>query len=423
MWFGGKTASFTKTYHRHLPLRQSPAQRLVGAVQPLHLCVMPSALLVNPARTHAHPLPPLGVNSRPLPPLGEVRTQPKSKPTPPLRKAVWPELCHLRGTMALMRGSCTQDATVVSSPAKAKASPPGGLRKEKGRCVSTEGDLPAELHGDLQVLLETFIAAQKRSGQPWRPVRQAQLAPVKIARQSLRELSSAGPEADEDFYSTMTRGVHLRSNCVPVSCAPSFEAVLRGFFRTVTPEELEAMLRHAEPLISWRKREFERRAWVYQANALGRTVTYAFARDDAFCYGVVCDGAKLLSVDLFAEAVALHRAGVNPDSLAVANLRNLSTMASVNRELVAADDACIARIVEAASDEGGMSLDDLITHVSYEPSLRSEFETIVKIGSVRRENMKNGFWKRPLTKPRRAGHVAGGAGAGNAAACGRRAER
>jgi len=382
-----------------------------------------SALLVNPARTHAHPLPPLGVNSRPWPPLGEVRT-PKSKPTPPLRKAVWPELCHLRGTMALMRGSCTQDATVVSSPAKAKASPPGGLRKEKGRCVSTEGDLPAELHGDLQVLLETFIAAQKRSGQPWRPVRQAQLAPVKIARQSLRELSSAGPEADEDFYSTMTSGlVNLRSNCFPVSCAPSFEAVLRGFFRTVTPEELEAMLRHVEPLISWRKREFERRAWVYQANALGRTVTYAFARDDAFCYGVVCDGAKPLSVDLFAEAVALHRAGVNPDSLAVANLRNLSTMASVNRELVAADDACIARIIEAASDEGGMSLDDLITHVSYEPSLRSEFETIVKIGSVRRENMKNGFWKRPLTKPRRAGHGAGGAGAWNAAACGRRAER
>jgi len=274
-------------------------------------------------------------------------------------------------------------------------SPPAGFRKAS----QYRRKLPSAFHGDVECLLEAFIAHQKRLSGQWRPTRQAKLAPVKTMKRSLRIQHQSEAAAESHDYFVMTAGlVGVGSQRFPVGDAPSFEAVLQAFFRTASEEELDMMVQYAEPLIAWRRREFERRSWVEQAHArLGRMAQYAFTEPAAMAYGVR-EGKADLSIDSFAEAVALHRKGVDPDSLSIPGLRNMQAMAGINRMQIAAADPRIAEIVEAAGEDGSMNLDDLLTHVSWEPTLSDAFEAIVRIGSAKRDNLKNGYWRKTVPK-------------------------
>jgi len=261
---------------------------------------------------------------------------------------------------------------------------------------------------DLKVLVESWISCQKKSPR-WRPVRQQAtvLAPLKdrLIKRSLRELvdACANPEsaAEQQQHSTeleafnqLTTGLGgCGSGQFPIGQAPSFEAVLCAFFRSATSWEIADMVQYAEPLVAWRKREFERKRWVEHARARwGPMVQHAFASDKSFALGVR-KRSKELSIDAFAEAAALQRLGVDADLMAIANVRNLKTMAGISRVAVASEDPRLSDLVHAAGDEGLLELDDLLEHVSWEPSLRAEFESIAKIGCAKRDNLKNGYWK------------------------------
>ena len=183
--------------------------------------------------------------------------------------------------------------------------------------------------------------------------------------------------------------------------ASSFEEAVRRYFEDATDSELDDMLGIAEPLVAWRKREFESGQWVRATR-----MTQADAVHSAFGVSGAHTGSlsgashrRLLFVDAFLRAATLHGEGVDPATLRMADMRNLRVHAHLQRRGGARNGAdktdldAFEQLLSTVTTDGRITLDDLLDVVSSIDALRSNFEAIVRIGISHRQGLKNGYWR------------------------------
>jgi len=151
--------------------------------------------------------------------------------------------------------------------------------------------------------------------------------------------------------------------------APSFEAVLQCYFRTASPDELEAMLCFAEPAIKWAMEKDARNRWVEAQASLTPQILNAFPNEKDGTVGELC-------VDAFVEAVGLHRQGVSPEMAA----RTLEILQHADVALGA--DQRLDEVYKAQDEDGTIDVQVLVESVSWQPSLREAFEEILVLGNA-----------------------------------------
>lgn len=216
---------------------------------------------------------------------------------------------------------------------------------------------------DLQVLIEGFVKKQReRSCEQWQPIRSGKRALETIKGPSMLERWTA------DNYATWARGP--MSDGLSFEGAASFEAVLRSYFRTASAVGLEAMLQFAEPAVKWAKEDDARRRWIQYTQArLTPQIISAFPNEKE-------DTVGELSVELFVEAVGLHRQGVSPEMAA----RTLELLHHADVTLGA--DQRLDEVYKTADEDGTIDVKQLIQSVAWYPSLRAAFGEILVLGNA-----------------------------------------
>jgi len=274
--------------------------------------------------------------------------------------------------------------------------------------------LTGNLHRELNVLLEAFVLQQKGRDAPWLPLRQPKssrpspfcgLSPVRSTRATGgRYHSFDDAAADDEPRAFANEQLRLQAALGSTTCT-SFEVALQSFCgQEATDADIEAMIEIASPMISWRKREWERSQWVRAAHAnLADAIRRAFAIDGS---------ASMLYLGAFTEAATMHWHGVDQHAFRRADMRNLQVQASLQRAdavEVTNDSSLHERFVSAlakvANTEGLLSLESLLDAVSEEGELRSEFEAIVNVGCARRHSMMHGYWRSPPSVTKRLGSL------------------
>jgi len=231
--------------------------------------------------------------------------------------------------------------------------------------VVTSG-LSWSVQNDVRTLIEVFVKKQRdNESDAWLPIR----APTShcVYAMGLNKKGSMLERWASSNYGTWTGG--LTSDCFSLEGADSFEAVLRCYFRTVSPEELEAMLTLAEPAIKWAMEADARRRWIKEQRALYNQILNAFPNEKDNTVGELC-------VDSFVEAVGLHRQGVSPELAA----RTLEILQHADVTLGA--DQRLDELHKAANDDNTIDAELLIESVAWHPSLRAAFSEIVVLGSA-----------------------------------------
>lgn len=181
----------------------------------------------------------------------------------------------------------------------------------------------------------------------------------------------------------------MGSDQFPVEAAPSFEAVLRVFFREATEVEIETMLNFAEPAIAWQQRQYERECWCEQTRAtLGDAIRCAFAPQESRGSST---SEPLVVIKDFVETLALHHLGVDPGAFSTPDLQNLRLLAKLQR-VRAAEGMRQKELLELADENGNASADEVLELMSRQEPLRTRFESIVQLGIARRDNLVNGYW-------------------------------
>ena len=335
-----------------------------------------------------------------------ITTTRQARDGPSALRALPPVRGPPRSTSALLDPSATTQSNQADASQGMK---PNNIKARKlppqSRCSIDH--LTVRNRSDLNNLLESFVARQKMNKAQWRPTRQPIMRsfsalPRKQTSPQTRqathhwrlscraiENSASAPLTVNDFRALTTGLVSMGSERFPVESAPSFEAVLRVFFREATEVEIETMVSFAEPTIAWQQRQFERECWCEQTwTDHGDAIRRAFAPLESESDSTI---ELLVVIKDFAETLALHRLGVDPVAFSAPNLQNLRLLAKLQR--VRATEGMRQReLLELADENGNASVEDVLDLVSRQDAVRTRFESIVQLGIARRQNLMNGYW-------------------------------
>lgn len=302
------------------------------------------------------------------------------------------------------------------SPTHLKSSPPMRVKQalspisQAGRRQQQQLRLPGHVQQDVKALIMAFIKQQhEKTGsqhENWKPYRTSKspillqdvpavdaselqqalqggaLPPVKPSRRSplakaLRAKQRSEVPSLEDLELKQRRDGEMASYAwsylvLPgptwvVDQAPSFEYVLRKYYRTASSDVIEAMLQSGEPLME----EAISKAWKSEMREhRSEAIRQAFVTGDA-------DGDGGLCLTEFREVVALHRGKRCPSRSASAS----------HGRMDAAEQDELASIFCAADRDGNgvLDFDEFLDLVSSQAELRRDFEKIVQLGCARRQ--------------------------------------
>ena len=140
-------------------------------------------------------------------------------------------------------------------------------------------------------------------------------------------------------------------SCHVAPAAPSFEAVLRVYYRGASARELEPMLEVASSALE----EIKRRSWIAKCRANAtEQIRQAFMVGDENCDGK-------LSLNEFCEALKIHRGDDDEES------------------------SLVEMFEQADSDgDGSLDLPEFLELVSRHPELRRSFDHLLKLGCTKR---------------------------------------
>ena len=230
-------------------------------------------------------------------------------------------------------------------------------------------DVPAVDASELQQALQGGALPPVKP--PVKPSRRSPLAKALRAKQrsevpSLEDLELK-QRRDGEMASYAWSYLVLPGPTWVVDQAPSFEYVLRKYYRTASSEVIEAMLQSGEPLME----EAISKAWKSEMREhRSEAIRQAFVTGDADSDGGLC-------LTEFREVVALHRGKRRPSR---------SVSASHGRMDAAEQDELTSIFCAADRDGNGiLDFDEFLELVSSQAELRRDFEKIVQLGCARRQ--------------------------------------